>query len=62
MNLLAVISVHWNESLAAHLSSVKIFYSTTIVEGKYYLLIQSRKANRQSKAEVVNLVFSFAAY
>ena len=39
--------------LAAHYSSVRIFYSTTIAEGICYLLKQSRYANRQSKVGVV---------
>ena len=45
VNLLAVISVHWNEK-AAHYSSVTIFYFTTIAEGICHLLKRSWSPGR----------------
>ena len=64
MNLLAVISVHWNEKFSSSLflSQDFLFYYHHRRNMLFTpTFIQSRKANRQSKVGVVNLIFSFAA-
>ena len=46
MNLLAVISVQWNEKFSSSLVLSQDFYSTTIAEGTCYLLKRSCSPGR----------------
>ena len=64
MNLLAVISVHWNEKFSSSLflSQGFLFYHHRRKNMLFaQTFMQSIRVNRQSKVAVVNLVFSFAA-
>ena len=64
VNLLAVISVYWNEKFSSSLFLSQDFLLYHNRRGNMLFaqtFMQSRKANRQSKVGVVNSVFSFAA-
>ena len=64
VNLLAIISVHWNEKFSRSLfvSQDFLLYHNRRRNMLFaQTFMQSRKANRQSKVGIVNSVFSFAA-